>query len=68
LETYRLTGEAVMNNRAYCGETKAVFEVPAVGHEVVVTRWDGPEDEEGTVVAIYRTITPKLIHEVEAMD
>lgn len=40
----------------------------AVGHEVVVTRWYGPGDEEGTVVAIYRTITPKLIHEVEAMD
>lgn len=40
----------------------------AVGHEVVVTRWDGPEDEDGTVVAVYRTIAPKLIHEVEAMD
>lgn len=33
METYRLTGEAVMNNRAYCGETKAVFEAPAVDDE-----------------------------------
>lgn len=43
MATYRLTGEAVVTNRAYCGETKAVFEAPAAddeGNEYTAVWWD----------------------------